>query len=109
MVERTRSLLKDAILSNPGWALQQPMKHPGLLKLRYGKSGSLVSDTAPSKIKLVSRSKSKPENQWTETATGEGGLRGKTIKFGVKTGMQGDGAAGGPVPSTPAAGAGRGR
>ena len=34
MVEGTRCLLKDAILSNPGCALQDPMKHPGLLKLR---------------------------------------------------------------------------
>ena len=33
-VEGTRSFLKDAILSNPGWVLQDPMKHPGLLKLR---------------------------------------------------------------------------
>ena len=37
MVERTRSLLKDAILSNPGWALQAPMKHPGLLKLKLSR------------------------------------------------------------------------
>ena len=38
MVEGTRSLLNDAILSDPGWALQDPMKHPGSPKLRSGKS-----------------------------------------------------------------------
>jgi hypothetical protein len=38
MVERTRSLLKDAILIDPGWALQDPMKHPGSLKLRSEQS-----------------------------------------------------------------------
>ena len=37
MVEGTRSLLKDAILSDPGWALQHPMKHSRSLKLRSSK------------------------------------------------------------------------
>lgn len=38
MVEGTRSLLKDAILSDPPWALQDPMKQGGSPKLRSGKS-----------------------------------------------------------------------
>ena len=42
MVEGTRSLLKGAILSDPGWALQGPMKHPGSPKLRSGKSADSI-------------------------------------------------------------------
>ena len=38
MVEGTRSLLKDAILSDPPWALQDPMKQGGSPKLRSGNS-----------------------------------------------------------------------
>ena len=38
MVEGTRSLLKDAILSDPPWALQDPMKQGGSIKLRSGQS-----------------------------------------------------------------------
>ena len=39
MVEGTRSLLKDAILSNRRWALQAPMNQGGLPKLRSDLSG----------------------------------------------------------------------
>ena len=38
MVEGTRSLLKDAILSDPTWVLQDPMKQGGSPKLRSGTS-----------------------------------------------------------------------
>ena len=38
MVEGTRSLLKDTILIDPPWALQDPMKQGGSIKLRSGQS-----------------------------------------------------------------------
>ena len=38
MVEGTCSLLTDAILSDPPWALQDAMKQGGMVKLRSGES-----------------------------------------------------------------------
>ena len=55
MVERTRSLLKDAILIDPGWALQDPMKHPGSPKLRSGKSVPTPFLCGVSRLPLIER------------------------------------------------------
>ena len=79
MVEGTRSLLKDAILSYLQWALQDPMKQGGLIKLRSDSSvptaslcgGALASWQGKGDWSLVRR------NQFTEV-TGPGGIYGNS-------------------------------